>query len=136
MRRIQDYLGLAAVLSFVLVGGCASQRDTLLNEGYPLAYAEGFDDGCHSGNKAGGSLFDQFKKDVERFETEKEYAQGWSDGFRQCESQQEAAQRQARMAIEQQQLAEQRKQDKLDERYHLERQALEGVDTSDLKDFK
>lgn len=25
----------------------------MIKEGYPLSYAEGFDDGCHSGNKAG-----------------------------------------------------------------------------------
>ena len=71
----------------------------MIKEGYPLSYAEGFDDGCHSGNKAGGSLFDQFKKDTRRFEQDSQYAQGWSDGFRQCESQQEATQRQTRLAI-------------------------------------
>jgi len=108
----------------------------MIKEGYPLSYAEGFDDGCHSGNKAGGSLFDQFKKDTRRFEQDSQYAQGWSDGFRQCESQQEATQRQTRMAIEQQKLTEQRKQNKLQEQYHLEREALKGVDTSNLNYFK
>ncbi|NMQ21408.1 hypothetical protein E4P82_20690 [Candidatus Competibacter phosphatis] len=116
--------------------GCATQKETMIKEGYPLSYAEGFDDGCHSGNKAGGSLFDQFKKDTRRFEQDSQYAQGWSDGFRQCESQQEATQRQTRMAIEQQKLTEQRKQNKLQEQYHLEREALKGVDTSNLNYFK
>lgn len=81
----------------------------MVNQGYPLAYAEGYDDGCHSGKQAGGSMFDQFKKDVRRFDSDNDYAQGWSDGFRQCETEQEAMQRQMRMAIEQQQLTEQRK---------------------------
>lgn len=120
----------------LLLSGCATQKETMIKEGYPLSYAEGFDDGCHSGNKAGGSLFDQFKKDTKRFEQDSQYAQGWSDGFRQCESQQEATQRQTRMAIEQQKLTEQRKQNKLQEQYHLEREALKGVDTSNFNYLK
>ena len=74
----------------------------MIKQGYPLSYADGFDDGCHSGNQAGGSLFDEFKKDVRRFDNDKDYAQGWSDGFRQCETKQEAIQRQTRMAMEHQ----------------------------------
>ena len=120
----------------LLLSGCATQKETMIKEGYPLSYAEGFDDGCHSGNKAGGSLFDQFKKDTRRFEQDSQYAQGRSDGFRQCESQQEATQRQTRMAIEQQKLTEQRKQNKLQEQYHLEREALKGVDTSNFNYLK
>ncbi len=81
-------------------------------------------------------MFDQFKKDVRRFDSDKDYAQGWSDGFRQCETEQEAMQRQMRMAIEQQQLAEQRKQNQLEKQYHLEKEALEGVDTSNFKYLK
>lgn len=108
----------------------------MIKEGYPLSYAEGFDDGCHSGNKAGGSLFDQFKKDIGRFESDHDYAQGWSDGFRQCESQQEAIQRQTRMAIEQQKLTEQKRQNDLKEQYHLENEALKGIDTKDFKYLK
>ena len=116
--------------------GCVSQKEAMIKEGYPLSYAEGFDDGCHSGNQAAGSVFDQFKKDVRRFNNDGQYAQGWSDGFRQCESQQEAIQRQTRMALEQQKLAEQRKQNKLQQQYHLEREALKGVDTSNFKYLK
>ena len=100
MRNI-NLLVIAVIAScLLLLSGCASQKETMVKEGYPLSYAEGFDDGCHSGRKAGGSLFDQFKKDVRRFESDSQYAQGWSDGFRQCESEQEALQRQMRMAIE------------------------------------
>jgi hypothetical protein len=125
-----------ASAAVMVAGGCASQKDSMVKEGYPLTYAEGFDDGCHSGNKAGGSLFDEFKKDVNRFDRDKQYAQGWSDGFRQCESEQEAVQRQTRMALEQQKLNEQRKQDQLNEQYRLEREALKGVDTSNFKYLK
>ena len=41
---------------------------------------------------------------MNRFNSDTNYAQGWSDAFRQCESEQEAAQRQARIVIEQQKL--------------------------------
>ena len=136
MENISRLVTTTAAIFLLVLSGCVTQKEAMIKEGYPLAYADGFDDGCHSGNKAGGSLFDQFKKDVRRFEKDSQYAQGWSDGFRQCESQQEAIQRQTRMAIEQQKLTEQRKQNKLQEQYHLEREVLKGVDTSNFKYLK
>ena len=136
MKAVHQLLIASVVCSMATMTGCASQKESMIKQGYPLAYAEGFDDGCHSGRKAGGSLFDQFKKDIRRFEIESQYAQGWSDGFRQCESEQEAIQRQTRMAIEQQKLTEMRKQNKHQEQYHLEREALKGVDTSNFEYLK
>lgn len=62
------------------------------------AYRQGFDDGCHSGRQAAGSLFEQFRKDLPRFNTDQDYAQGWSDAFRQCETQEEVLDRQMRSA--------------------------------------
>lgn len=126
-----------AALSLIgITAGCATSTDTMVRQGYPRGYAEGFDDGCHSGHKAGGSLFDQFKKDVRRFESDRDYASGWSDAFRQCESEQEAAARQARMVMEQQELRKLRQQNQLDRNHALEHEALKGVDTSGLKNLK
>ena len=136
MKVVSLLIMVAATSSVMLLNGCVSKKEVMVKEGYPLAYAEGFDDGCHSGHKAGGNMFEQFKKDVRRFDSDTEYAQGWSDAFRQCESEQEAIERQTRMAIEQQQLLEQRKQNKLNEQYHLEKQVLKGVDTSNFKYLK
>ncbi len=102
-------LGLLAAAAFLT--GCASERERMLQQGYPPAYAAGFEDGCHSGKKAGGSLFDQFRKDIRRFESDSRYAQGWSDGFRECESEEEAMLRRNRVAIERQRLIEQRQHD-------------------------
>ena len=62
------------------------------------SYRAGFDDGCHSGRQAAGSLFDEFRKDQARFNSDSDYAQGWSDAFRQCESQEEAVERRVRSA--------------------------------------
>ena len=136
MKNMNRLLITAAASCLLLLPGCATQKETMIKEGYPLPYADGFEDGCHSGRKAAGSLFDQFKKDINRFESETQYAQGWSDGFRQCESEQEAIQRQTRMAIEQQKLSEQKRQNNLQEQYHLENQVLKGVDTSNFKYLK
>jgi hypothetical protein len=124
------------VCAVIVCAGCATTGQEMTAKGYPPHYADGFDDGCHSGRKAGGSLFDQFKKDVSRFERDSQYAQGWSDGFRQCETEQESAMRQARMAIEQQRLAEERKRNQDAKQRELEREALKGVDTSNLKSLK
>jgi len=55
------------IFSVMTLTGCATQSETMKSQGYPVAYAEGFEDGCHSGKKAVGSYFDQFKKDVPRF---------------------------------------------------------------------
>jgi hypothetical protein len=105
----------------------------MINKGYPVAYAQGYDDGCHSGNKAGGSFFDEFIKDVNRFDNDTQYAQGWSDAFRQCESEQEALQRQTRISIEQQKLSEQREENDLQKQYRLEKEVMKGIDTSGLE---
>lgn len=118
---------LTIVVSFLV--GCASTADTMKEQGYPAAYAEGFEDGCHSGKKAGGSYFDQFKKDVQRFNADKDYAQGWSDSYRQCETEQEALDRQVRMSIEYQKMDNDRKNN-LD---HEAVKSLDNIDTSNLK---
>lgn len=118
---------LTIVVSFLV--GCASTAETMKEQGYPAAYAEGFEDGCHSGKKAGGSYFDQFKKDVQRFNADKDYAQGWSDSYRQCETEQEALDRQVRMSIEYQKMDNDRKNN-LD---HEAVKSLDNIDTSNLK---
>jgi len=124
---------ISSVLCLITLIGCADQKQTMIDKGYPLAYVEGFDDGCHSGKKAGGNMFEEFKKDVDRFDSDKQYAQGWSDAFRQCETEEESLDRQIRMSIEQQQLNEARKSNDLQKQYHLESQVFKNVDTSSLK---
>ena len=132
MKMIRLVLLLAFVGALVFLSGCISQRDSMIQQGYPMSYVDGFDDGCHSGKKAGGMMFEHFKKDVKRFDTDSQYAQGWSDAFRQCETEQESLDRQTRMSMQQQQLTEQRKQNDLQEQRH----ALDGVDTSGLENLK
>jgi len=81
---------MALCCTFLL--GCATQKERLLSEGYSLSYAEGFDDGCYSGDKAVDDVYKQVVKDTERFEHDSQYAQGWSDGYTQCKTKQEESQ--------------------------------------------
>lgn len=136
MKTTHFVLLLLVAGTLLLLSGCVSQRDSMIQQGYPMSYVDGFDDGCHSGKKAGGQMFEQFKKDVKRFETDSQYAQGWSDAFRQCETEQEALERQMRMSIEQQKLMEQKKHNQWEEQRHLENEALKGIDTSGLNNLK
>lgn len=92
----------AFVLSAVALAACdlPEPSETMISSGsnVSVAYKAGFDDGCHSGRQAAGSLFDQFRKDQGRFDSDRDYARGWSDAFRQCETQEEALERQIRSA--------------------------------------
>ncbi len=136
MNTMHRLMLIFVLLSLFTLLSCVSQRDTMVQQGYPLSYADGFDDGCHSGKKAGGSMFDQFKKDVRRFQADRQYAQGWSDGFRQCETEQEALERQIRMGMEQQRLYEEKKHNNWEEQRHLEREVMKGIDTRGLENLK
>ncbi len=136
---------ISTLFCVLFLAGCVSDRERMIQEGYPASYAAGFEDGCHSGKKAGGSMFDQFRKDVNRFESDPKYAQGWSDGFRECESEEEAQLRQQRVLVEQQKLFEQKEHDHWEEKeyrhlkHHRSQEqkmlddTLKGVDTKALE---
>ena len=122
MNRASKLILILAVST--MTAACVSQKEEMIKEGYPRAYADGFEDGCTSGKNAGGNMFEHFKKDVRRFGKDKDYSQGWSDAFRQCETAEEASQRQYRMAVEQQKLNEQKRHDKEMENHPLTVQDL------------
>lgn len=71
------------------LAGCQSARDQMLAEGYPPGFADGYQDGCGSGKTAAGAFTGEFKKNVPRYLKDKLYAEGWGDGFRQCQASQE-----------------------------------------------
>ena len=124
------------IVGLSLSGEGLSQNDPLLNQGDTLSYADGFDDGCYSGKKAGGRLFGQFHKDRARFVRDTLYSQGWSDGFRQCETKLESIQRETRMAMEQQRLLQQKQHNAGYEYRHLEREVILGVESDSLQSLK
>ena len=119
------------IVGLSISGEGLSQKAPLLNEGITLSYADGFDDGCYSGKKAGVNQFDQFQKDRGRFLRDTLYSQGWSDGFRQCETKLEAIQRETRMAMEQQRLLQQLHTDQ--QQRHLEREVMLDADSDSLQ---
>jgi hypothetical protein len=85
-KKILITLGvtIAIGLSFT---GCASTAENMRAQGYGPDYSQGYGDGCDSGKKAGGSMLDQFKKNVDKYDSNYKYREGWEDGYRLCKSQ-------------------------------------------------
>lgn len=78
-----------AFVLLLLLAGCQSTHQQLLDQGYPPAYADGFQDGCGSGRQAAGVMAGEFRKDVPRYLHNRQYETGWDDGFRQCQAMRE-----------------------------------------------
>lgn len=76
---------IAALLFLLLLCGCESTHDYLIAQGYPPAFADGFQAGCSSGREAAGAISGGFSKDVPRYLADNRYSTGWDDGFRQCQ---------------------------------------------------
>lgn len=131
MRKILASIIPLFILTLGLTG-CVSQREKMIKEGYPPAYADGYQDGCSSGNNAGGSLFYVFKKNIKSYSNDINYQKGWDDGFRQCKARQKALQRQYQTTIEQQRLIEEKRHNKKVE----DKDLLKGIDTSGLENLK
>jgi len=75
----------AVVSVMVVLAGCQSTQQQMISQGYPPVYADGFKDGCGSGRAAAG-VNGVFQKNVPRYLSDKLYATGWDDGFRQCQA--------------------------------------------------
>lgn len=85
----------SALWLVVVLAGCQSTHEHLVAQGYPPAFADGFDDGCSSGRQAAGVISGEFRKNVPRYLKDAQYAQGWTDGFRQCQAMRESEDREA-----------------------------------------
>jgi hypothetical protein len=75
---------LAAPVAVAILAGCTSTEEALIERGLPPAYAAGYDDGCASGKAAGGDLFSEAEKDESRYASDRQYAEGWDEGFAKC----------------------------------------------------
>lgn len=73
----------AALAGAAGLSGCAAPDATSIAAG-SHAQAQGFKDGCQSGEASQGSPFSFLRKDAARFDADKPYAQGWSAGYQQC----------------------------------------------------
>ena len=84
MRAAPLQATLVALLAAFTVAGCGSVRETMIERGYPPAYAEGYVDGCESGKDAAGGLFANARKDASRYAGDDQYTKGWDAGFEKC----------------------------------------------------
>jgi hypothetical protein len=58
----------------------------MIKRGFPPAYAEGYADGCSSGGSDAGGVFDETRKDMTRYGTDRRYTRGWDNAFQQFRS--------------------------------------------------
>jgi hypothetical protein len=72
-------LTVAALATTLALAACGSVKQTMIERGFPPAYAEGYADGCSSGEDAAGGLFAETRKDTTRYGAARQYAQGWDD---------------------------------------------------------
>lgn len=82
-------IGIATlVVAITQLASCATQSGAAGAQDRSPAYSEGFADGCVSGRASQGSATDSERKNVSRFDSDKQYAQGWSDAFGKCAQEQ------------------------------------------------
>lgn len=62
----------------------ANKRSFMLNQSHPLAYVEGYVDGCSTGRRLAGDKKFGYCKDTIRYERNALYARGWQNGQIQC----------------------------------------------------
>jgi hypothetical protein len=76
---------LVTLLALVVqLSGCATPGGTSDAGNRTPAYADGYKDGCASGRVSQGSMFDFERRNTSRFDSDKQYAQGWTDAFQKC----------------------------------------------------
>lgn len=94
-----------ALGAIVLLGlaACAGPSG-LPTEGYPRAYAVGFDDGCRSGKQAAREDLERARSDNPRIDADPTYARGWNDGYERCERSEKAFAQRMKEAEEQKRL--------------------------------
>jgi hypothetical protein len=90
---ITDAIHCLLVASLLTLAACATSMDRVNRDvgiSQPLAYREGYRDGCDSGQSAAGNPYVGFSKNVTRFGSDQLYRQGWSDGFEVCKARYES----------------------------------------------
>ncbi len=94
----------AAVILSAFLMGCSSAPDQastgvdMVND--DAAYTAGFKDGCYSGEAADLGENSKFILNAEQYATDAEYAAGWADAFRLCESRENFEIRQSRASYQ------------------------------------
>ena len=68
------------VICLALLASCETTDTALRGQGHSEAYLQGFHDGRHSGMKEAGNNWEHYVKDHERFDSDREYRDGWVAG--------------------------------------------------------
>lgn len=84
---------IVVLMSVIVVEGCANTPDTLA---YPPAFAEGYEHGCQTGQFRSTAAV----KDVNRFNADRHYAHGWTEGRRVCETERRVAEADRAQSVE------------------------------------
>ena len=136
---LQNNLSFLFILTVtgVLLTGCGpTEGQRLLQEGASPAYAQGYDDGCSSGKKAGGNMFSQFHKNVHQYQGNGDYSQGWNDGHEECRSEQISSMRQQELAIEQQRAMDEHRWTEQQEDRDMARDAMPDLSPQQIHDLQ
>jgi hypothetical protein len=95
--RVRGWQAMLALAAALALAACTSTRDALIEQGFDPAYAEGYDDGCSSGNAVAGGLFAEARKEADRYANDSQYTHGWDAGFAKCQRNMAAMVRDARL---------------------------------------
>ena len=87
MKR-EEVFALLMLMAITLLPSCASTTGPTGAQPRTPAYADGYSDGCVSGQAAQGSVSDRERKNANRFASDEQYAKGWSDAYRKCADEQ------------------------------------------------
>ena len=68
------------LLAILTLAACGTTDSALQEQGRSQSYIIGFHDGRHSGIKEAGNPYEYYVKDVERFESDADYREGWLAG--------------------------------------------------------
>jgi hypothetical protein len=124
---------LSSFAVLILLNSCVTEGQRLMNEGASPAYGQGFDDGCNSGKKSAGDMFAQFHKNVQQYQHNQDYRQGWDDGHAECRNERISMNRQQQLSIEQQRAHDEHKLiEKMNDR-QMERDAMPVMTPEELR---
>ena len=84
MNRTQLAALVSLAATIAVLQGCAGTGGMPAAQGQSPAYRDGYRDGCASGRASQGSPTDFYRKNTSEYDTNKDYAQAWSDAFRKC----------------------------------------------------
>jgi hypothetical protein len=72
------------MISFLTVSALTGCGEGMPRLGSSQAYLDGYEDGCANGSSTAGNLSGQLIRNEARYNSEPDYATGWSNGNREC----------------------------------------------------